>query len=158
MAATAVRSTYGLLNRWDYCFMYPIIILSSRLRPNLSSTTSRAAHFQFVPETPNPADGNGTISMVFFWPSLFQGPTLASCFQCSNLVSRPNWKDDTSSICHWCTWHRPYKGIVTAKLLSEYHSTLSSKILIVLMMKFLRTRLLLYLEKTLPLEESSAAL
>ena len=31
--------------------------LSCRLRPTLTSTTSRAAHFQFVPETPNPADG-----------------------------------------------------------------------------------------------------
>ena len=37
---------------------YHTATLSSRLRPNLSSTTSRAAHFQFVPETPNPADGN----------------------------------------------------------------------------------------------------
>ena len=42
-------------------FSYPNQSLKknlSRLRPSVSSTTSRAAHFQFVPETPNPADGN----------------------------------------------------------------------------------------------------
>ena len=30
----------------------------SRLRPSLTTTSARGAHFQFVPETPNPADGD----------------------------------------------------------------------------------------------------
>ena len=70
MATTAVRNASCLLGRlrenylasfesstifngvWKY-FRPP-----SRLRPSLTTTSARGAHFQFVPETPNPADGN----------------------------------------------------------------------------------------------------
>ena len=30
----------------------------------------------------------------------------------SNLVCRPNWKDDASSVSHWCTWHCPHQGFI----------------------------------------------
>ena len=73
MATTAVRNASCLLgrlrknyltsfksstifNRVDGVWIY--FRPPSRLRPSLTSTSARGAHFQFVPETPNPADGD----------------------------------------------------------------------------------------------------
>ena len=88
MATTAVRNASCLLGRlrenylasfesstifngvWKY-FRPP-----SRLRPSLTSTSARGAHFQFVPETPNPADGNKFWSWQKYWMLwLVAGPT-----------------------------------------------------------------------------------
>ena len=96
-----------------------MLTLSSRLRPNLASTTSRAAHFQFVPETPNPADGILVLDYWDWkWMQYFQS-VVRDIFNSwflvwlsSNLVSRPNWKDDASSVSHWCTRHCPHQGFI----------------------------------------------
>ena len=107
----------------------------SRLRPSLTSTTSRAAHFQFVPETPNPADG-----IIYHWfiCARLLGPNLNETFSVSceryflvlilgltffsktTNVSRPNWKDDASSVSHWCAWHCPYKGFILLTAMLQY--------------------------------------
>ena len=39
------------------------------------------------------------------WHILILVKTLDAIICC-----RPNWKDDTPSISHWCPWHRPHKG------------------------------------------------
>ena len=91
MATTAVRNASCLLgrlgenylesfksnstfNRVDGAWIY--FRPPSRLRPSLTTTSARGAHFQFVPETPNPADGSTFWSWHKYWMLwLVAGPT-----------------------------------------------------------------------------------
>ena len=92
MATTAVRNASCLLGRLreNYLASFKSSTIfnivdgwylkyfssSSRLRPSLTSTSARGAHFQFVPETPNPADGSTFWSWQKYWMLwLVAGPT-----------------------------------------------------------------------------------
>ena len=35
-------------------------------------------------------------------------------------MCRPNWKDDASSVSHWCAWHCPYKGFILLTTMLQY--------------------------------------